>query len=63
MVLGNAVIYAVGLPYLMGATGMDLATGLEKGVVPFLLGDGIKILLAAGLLPAAWKVVQRVESR
>jgi biotin transport system substrate-specific component len=63
MVLGNAVIYAVGLPYLMGATGMDLATGLEKGVIPFLIGDGIKIVLAAGLLPAAWKIVQRVESR
>lgn len=63
MVFGNLVIYAVGLPYLMGATGMDLATGLEKGVVPFLIGDGIKIAVAAGLLPGAWKVVQRVESR
>ena len=63
MVLGNLVIYAVGVPYLMGATGMDLATGIEKGVVPFLIGDAIKIVLAAGLLPAAWKVVERVESR
>jgi biotin transport system substrate-specific component len=63
MVLGNLVIYAVGLPYLMGATGMDLATGLDKGVVPFLVGDGIKIAIAAGLLPAAWKLVQRVENR
>ncbi|WP_270888036.1 biotin transporter BioY [Pedococcus sp. 5OH_020] len=63
MVLGNVVIYAVGLPYLMAATGMDLSTGLAKGVVPFLLGDAIKIAVAAGLLPAAWKVVQRVEKR
>jgi biotin transport system substrate-specific component len=63
MVLGNVVIYAVGLPYLMAATGMDLSTGLAKGVVPFLLGDAIKIAVAAGLLPAAWKVVQRVEQR
>ena len=63
MVLGNLVIYAVGVPYLMGATGMDLATGIEKGVVPFLIGDAIKIVIAAGLLPAAWKVVERVESR
>ena len=63
MVLGNAVIYAVGLPYLMAATGMDLASGLAAGVTPFLIGDGIKILLAAGLLPGAWKVVQHVESR
>jgi biotin transport system substrate-specific component len=63
MVLGNVVIYALGLPYLMAATGMDLATGLAAGVTPFLIGDGIKILLAAGLLPGAWKVVQHVESR
>jgi biotin transport system substrate-specific component len=63
MVLGNVVIYAVGLPYLMAATGMDLSTGLAKGVVPFLAGDAIKIAVAAGLLPAAWKLVQRVEQR
>ena len=63
MVLGNVVIYAVGLPYLMAATGMDLSTGLAKGVMPFLLGDAIKIAVAAGLLPAAWKLVQRVEQR
>jgi biotin transport system substrate-specific component len=63
MVLGNLVIYAVGVPYLMGATGMDLATGMEKGVVPFLVGDAIKIVIAAGLLPGAWKIFERVESR
>jgi biotin transport system substrate-specific component len=63
MALGNLVIYAVGVPYLMGATGMDLATGIEKGVVPFLIGDAVKIVIAAGLLPGAWKIVERVESR
>ena len=63
MVLGNIVIYAVGLPYLMASTGMDLSTGLAKGVVPFLVGDAIKIAVAAGLLPATWKLVQRVEQR
>jgi biotin transport system substrate-specific component len=61
MVLGNLVIYAVGVPWLMNAAGMDLATALDKGVVPFLLGDGIKILAAAGLFPAAWALVKRVE--
>ena len=63
MVLGNLVIYAVGVPYLMGATGMDLPTALAKGVVPFLVGDGLKILAAAGLLPGGWALVRRVESR
>ena len=63
MVLGSLVIYAIGLPYLMATTGMDLQTGLAKGVVPFLVGDAIKVAAAAGLLPAAWKLVQRVEQR
>lgn len=61
MVLGNVVIYAVGVPWLMGATGMAFPAALDAGVVPFLLGDGIKILAAAGLLPAAWALVKRVE--
>jgi biotin transport system substrate-specific component len=63
MVLGNLVIYAVGVPWLMASTGMDLATALDKGVVPFLLGDAIKVLAAAGLFPAAWALVKRVEKR
>jgi biotin transport system substrate-specific component len=61
MVLGNVVIYAVGVPWLMRSTGMDLSTALDKGVVPFLLGDGLKVLAAAGLFPAAWALVKRVE--
>ena len=57
MVLGNLAIYAVGAPWLMLSTGMSLPVALAKGVVPFLVGDAIKIAVAAGLLPAAWKLV------
>lgn len=59
MALGNVVIYAIGVPWLAISTGMDLATALERGLVPFLIGDGIKILLAAGLLPGAWALANR----
>lgn len=57
MVAGNLVIYAVGVPYLAVAIGVDVPQAIALGAVPFLLGDLLKILLAAGLLPAAWKVV------
>ena len=57
LVLGNVVIYAFGVTGLIAATGMDLGTALAKGVVPFLVGDLIKIAVAAALLPAAWKLV------
>ena len=61
MVLGNLVIYAVGVSWLMGSTGMDLQAGLTAGMTPFLLGDAIKVVAAAGLLPATWALVRRVE--
>jgi biotin transport system substrate-specific component len=59
MVAGNLVIYAIGLPWLMASVDVGLATGLELGVRPFLAGDALKILLAAGLLPGAWALVRR----
>jgi biotin transport system substrate-specific component len=62
MVLGNLVIYAVGVSWLMNATGMDLQAGLTAGMTPFLIGDAIKIAAAAGLLPAAWALVKRVDT-
>jgi biotin transport system substrate-specific component len=59
MVVGNSIIYLFGVPWLMASIHVDLAKGLAFGLTPFLLGDAIKALLAAGLLPAAWKVVSR----
>jgi biotin transport system substrate-specific component len=54
MVLGNLVIYAVGVTWLKYAIDVTWATALQLGVVPFLIGDVVKIALAAGLLPLTW---------
>lgn len=59
MFLGNVVIYLFGVPWLMAAASLDLWTGLEKGLYPFLIGDAVKLALAAGLLPAGWWLVKR----
>jgi biotin transport system substrate-specific component len=56
MLLGTALIYAVGVPYLMASLHVSLGKALHLGVTPFLLGDAAKVALAAGLLPAAWKL-------
>lgn len=53
MVLGNVVIYAVGLAWL-ARFAPDASTTLAWGLWPFLPGDAIKVVLAAGLLPTAW---------
>lgn len=57
MVAGNLMIYAVGVPYLAVAIGVGLPQAIALGVAPFLIGDALKILLAAGLLPAAWRFI------
>ncbi|HUR16420.1 MAG TPA: biotin transporter BioY [Candidatus Limnocylindrales bacterium] len=59
MILGNAVIYLIGVPWLMVARGFDLQVGLQYGLWPFVVGDAIKLALAAGLLPVGWWAVQR----
>ncbi|MGC2999235.1 biotin transporter BioY [Streptomyces sp. G35A] len=55
MVLGSAVIYAVGVPYLALATGMSASAAIAAGLTPFLIGDALKAALAMGVLPTAWK--------
>lgn len=55
MLLGEAIIYAIGVPYL--ALSLDLSTGaaLAAGLTPFLIGDALKAALAMGAAPTAWK--------
>jgi biotin transport system substrate-specific component len=59
MALGNAVIYAVGLPWLAIALKLDITETLAAGLYPFLVGDGLKLLVAAALLPGGWWIVRR----
>ncbi|MET9482457.1 biotin transporter BioY [Streptomyces sp. SID3212] len=59
MVLGSAIIYAVGVPYLAVSADLSLSAAVSAGLVPFLLGDALKAALAMGALPAAWKLAGR----
>ena len=60
--LGTLMIYLVGVPWLAVTTGMSLATAIEKGMVPFLAVDTVKLLAAAAVFPVAWWVVGRRPS-
>jgi biotin transport system substrate-specific component len=59
MVLGNLVIYGFGVSWLAASLNLMPAEAVELGMRPFLLGDALKIAIAAGLLPAAWLLVGR----
>lgn len=60
-VAGNLVIYAFGVPTLAVVLGLDLATALQLGFVPFLIGDALKLVAAAALLPLAWRGTNRIS--
>ena len=56
MLVGNILIYLPGLGWLGMLYGWDKPI-LQWGLTPFLIGDALKLALAAALLPALWKLV------
>ena len=59
MFLGEVILYALAIPWLMQALDVSFTKALELGFTPFVVGDTIKLLVAAGLLPLAWRVVRK----
>ncbi len=60
--LGILAIYLVGVPWLAVTAAVPLGEAVRLGLLPFLAGDGVKLLVAAGAFPAAWWVVGRRPS-
>ena len=54
MLIGTLLIYAIGLTWLALALDMRVTDVLPFGLYPFLPGDVLKLLLAAGALPLGW---------
>lgn len=59
MLIGSVLVYVVGLPWLMVVTGSSLAETIDQGLRPYLVGDAIKLALAAVIFPSAWWFVGR----
>lgn len=57
MVLGNLVIYAIGVPVLAAAGGLSVSDALFYGAIVFVPWDAFKVVVAAGLLPLAWRAM------
>lgn len=61
--LFNAMLVAEVVMMAMGFAWLALLIGPEKswqfGVVPFIVGDLIKVALAASLVPAVWSLLKR----
>ncbi|MEE9590055.1 MAG: biotin transporter BioY [Hyphomicrobiaceae bacterium] len=60
MLIGNVIIYIPGLLWLGNVVGWDKPV-LEWGLMPFLAGDTLKLLLAAVTLPLSWHLLGRKD--
>lgn len=63
MLVGEVIIFALGLAWLTAALGVPLQApgktfndALEFGLYPFVVAEIAKLLIAAGLLPASWRL-------
>lgn len=63
MLIGSVIIYAFGLPWLAHVADLGWQKTFENGLYPFVVGDLAKLWLAAALLPATWRLVERVTAR
>ena len=67
LLLGSVLIYAIGVPWLANwapagdGVKFGWSQAYEFGVQPFILGDLIKLAVAASLLPAGWALLQRTR--
>ncbi len=56
-IIGNLIIYLFGVAWLAVVLG-SLQQAILAGMLPFLVGDAIKIVAAALALPAAWNLAK-----
>lgn len=53
---GTVIIYLFGVSWLARSLGVGAVEAMELGMVPFVVGDLAKVVLAGVALPAAWKL-------
>ena len=65
LLIGNVVIYVPGLLWLhfwLSSHGVQ-TSALDAGLLPFIWGDLIKLILAAAAVPGAWRLLGRAGLR
>jgi biotin transport system substrate-specific component len=63
LLIGNGIVYAVGLPWMayLFAAEKGMAWVVQWGMTNFLLGDALKLALAALVIPGLWRLVDRAR--
>jgi biotin transporter BioY len=60
MLVGETVLYIFGLSWLLHFVSVDKV--LQVGLYPFIVGDLIKLVAAALILPSAWLLLRRFRN-
>ena len=63
MVFGNLVIYVLGVARLGSFLDGGVQAAIVAGVLPFLIGDALKIAVAAGVVPSARTLIAGLWDR
>jgi len=58
MICGSLIVYGCGVPWLKMVTGLPLAKAITVGMLPFLIGDGLKIAAAVPVVKALRPIVK-----
>jgi biotin transport system substrate-specific component len=59
MAIGSIIILVVGMAWYAMLTNTPPIAALKLAVLPFLVGDVIKIALAAAVLPTGWALLKK----
>ncbi len=63
LVIGSALFYMFGVAWLAFGLGMGLGAAIVSGMLPFLIGDAVKIAIAVGVLPGGWALLGSSKTR
>jgi biotin transport system substrate-specific component len=58
-ILGEIIIFTLGVAWLAQAIDVSALKAMELGLYPFVVGDILKVLLAAGAFPLLWRLLKR----
>jgi biotin transporter BioY len=61
MLAGEIVLYTFGVCWLAIMTNIRIA--LTVGLYPFIVGDVLKVVLAAAVLPSGWKLLNYLKTK
>lgn len=53
----SGLVYLLGVTWMVIHVDMPVIVAIQKGVVPFLVGDALKSVLVAALVPGAWALI------